>query len=265
MMIAEQTESISRYKNFFEDLGAQTVKYRNIAKALDNLDEIEPDGIVINVVDYPRQWKTVAEFLRGTQGGNLTCSPKLILSTEDSPYFDDTELEKSQVLGVDYIIRDFDDVEETADLVEDFRTVDEPKIVTKFVRDDSPIIFDSWDNPNPILDESGFSVSGTYADDERAKAPVAPGSAVHGPKRSTLPETDVHFLFLHDGNPVTGKVTFYSAPVVYFVPDNVSAVNAIRFGQIIDQATIVDESGSVKACRVQVQEIDDDGIEFCLL
>ncbi len=265
MMIAEQTESLSRYKNFFEDLGAQTVKYRNIAKALDNLDEIEPDGIVINVVDYPRQWKTVAEFLRGTEAVHLTCAPKLILSTEDSPYFDDTELEKSQILGVDYIIRDFDDVDETADLVEEFKIHDEPKVITKYVRDDTPIIFDSWDNPNPPEVDGGFAVSSTYEKDERAKAPTVPGSAVSGPKRSTLPETGVHFLFLCDGQPVTGKVTFYSAPVLYFVPEDQSWITSVRFGQIIEQSTIVDENGAVKACRVQVQEVDDDGIEFCLL
>jgi hypothetical protein len=40
------------------------IRYSSPLKALDNIDEITPDKIIINTIDFPRQWKVIAAFLR---------------------------------------------------------------------------------------------------------------------------------------------------------------------------------------------------------
>ena len=50
--------------------GFELIHYRWIIKALDNIEEIQPDIIVLSAVEYPRHWKTLAGFVQSGIGGN---------------------------------------------------------------------------------------------------------------------------------------------------------------------------------------------------
>ena len=51
-------------KVHLEPLGFDHVRYRQVLKAMDNIDEINPDAILISAEDFPRHWKTLVKHVR---------------------------------------------------------------------------------------------------------------------------------------------------------------------------------------------------------
>lgn len=51
-------------KVHLEPLGFDHVRYRQVLKAMDNIDEINPDAILISAEDFPRHWKTLVQHVR---------------------------------------------------------------------------------------------------------------------------------------------------------------------------------------------------------
>jgi hypothetical protein len=49
---------------FLKPLGFDMIRYRNVQKAMDNIDEIDPVGIIISAKDFPRHWKSMVSFVR---------------------------------------------------------------------------------------------------------------------------------------------------------------------------------------------------------
>jgi len=69
--------------------------YRWLLKALDNIEEIRPDIVVVNASDYPRHWKTLTQFIKSGIAGKI---PDVILYVPKS--FSETEKMKAQKLGI---------------------------------------------------------------------------------------------------------------------------------------------------------------------
>ena len=63
----ETHEMISRIA---KPLGFEIIRYSNVLKAMDNIDEADPSGIIISAQDYPRHWKTVVQFVRSERPKN---------------------------------------------------------------------------------------------------------------------------------------------------------------------------------------------------
>ena len=80
-------------------LGFELIRYNNVLKAMDNVDEIDPQGIVISARDFPRHWKTMTQFVRNERSKE-TC-PIVILKGENFPL---EEASKSSFLGVSGIV-----------------------------------------------------------------------------------------------------------------------------------------------------------------
>jgi hypothetical protein len=59
---SDQIADIARF--YLKPLGFEVIRYRNPVKAIDNLDEISPDAIVISARDFPRHWKILAQMVR---------------------------------------------------------------------------------------------------------------------------------------------------------------------------------------------------------
>lgn len=78
------------------------IHYRWIIKAIDNIEEIQPDLIVLSAEEYPRHWKTLAGFIQSGIGGN---DVKVYLY-ETSPLSKEDE-EKAKGLGVLSFIESF--------------------------------------------------------------------------------------------------------------------------------------------------------------
>ena len=130
--------------NFFSDnlisKGYDVIEYRWLMKALDNLEEIKPEIIIVSSSEYPRHWKTLASFLQsGLSGKNV----KLYLYTDKA--FDSEDDKKARALGVKRIFEGFD----LSSLNEEFVNLLKTKItfpVKEVSSQSSVIITDPSDN-----------------------------------------------------------------------------------------------------------------------
>lgn len=60
------TDTLSSY--FFENK-CSSIVYKWLIKAMDNLEEIKPDYIIISADEYPRHWKTLVQFMQSGIAG----------------------------------------------------------------------------------------------------------------------------------------------------------------------------------------------------
>ncbi|MFA6507303.1 MAG: PilZ domain-containing protein [Treponemataceae bacterium] len=93
---------------YLKPLGFELIRYRSPVKAMDNLDEIDPDAVIISAEDFPRHWKTIVQFIRSERNKEKTTI--VILK---GPNFTFEEAAKAVQVGVNGIASDdFDDPEE---------------------------------------------------------------------------------------------------------------------------------------------------------
>lgn len=95
LIISEDEKIISRSKNCFEECGYDTIIYRWLLKALDNVEEIAPHVIFINVRDYPRHWKLFAQYANNLK---FEIEPKIILCIDKIFSLEDQK--KAQALNI---------------------------------------------------------------------------------------------------------------------------------------------------------------------
>ena len=69
LIITENTEISSKISAIAKTYGADTIVYKWFLKALDNIEEIQPDLIILNSCEYPRLWKTLVQFVKSGIGG----------------------------------------------------------------------------------------------------------------------------------------------------------------------------------------------------
>jgi hypothetical protein len=82
-------------------LGFEMIRYRQVLKAMDNIDEINPSAIVVSAKDFPRHWKFLVQFVR-TERANEIC-PIIILKGGN---FSMEEMTSAYFLGVSGVIDD---------------------------------------------------------------------------------------------------------------------------------------------------------------
>lgn len=70
LVISDRQEIIDYVNPLLKEKGFDLIHYRWIIKALDNIEEIQPDIIVLSSAEYPRHWKTLAGFIQSGIGGN---------------------------------------------------------------------------------------------------------------------------------------------------------------------------------------------------
>lgn len=62
LLVLSDDKNYTIIQNELTRLGYESVRYRHISKAMDNLEEIDPSGIIIGAEDFPRHWKIMAQF-----------------------------------------------------------------------------------------------------------------------------------------------------------------------------------------------------------
>ncbi|MCL2138886.1 MAG: PilZ domain-containing protein [Treponema sp.] len=82
-------------------LGCELIRYRHVLKAMDNLDEINPDAIIVSARDFPRHWKILVQFVRNEHSKEMC--PIIILK---GPNFTAEETSKAFFLGVSGVVDD---------------------------------------------------------------------------------------------------------------------------------------------------------------
>ena len=95
IIICDDDEVIGKVDAALASLSYDTIIYRWLLKALDNIEEIRPDIVVVSASDYPRHWKTLTQFIKSGIAGKI---PDVILYVPKS--FSETEKMKAQKLGI---------------------------------------------------------------------------------------------------------------------------------------------------------------------
>lgn len=70
LIISDEQDVIEKLSSKLKADGYDIIIYHWLLKALDNVEEIHPDYIVLSASEYPRQWKTLASYVSSGIGGN---------------------------------------------------------------------------------------------------------------------------------------------------------------------------------------------------
>lgn len=103
LLIADDDIVIEKLSSALKEDGYDVITYRWLIKAMDNVEEIAPEVILISASSYPRHWKTLVQFV---QSGITGFAPKVILYTERE--FTEEDLKKSEALNISGIFNSLD-------------------------------------------------------------------------------------------------------------------------------------------------------------
>ena len=176
-------------------------------KALDNIEEIDPDLIFINATEYPRHWKILSQYVKG-----IDKNPKIVLFT--SVPLSDEDREKAECLQIDSIVNSTEDLEEVCTITD----------ICQDSEENLP------ENENIIEQEQSEIVE--IHEEEKIEETV---------EQPTLPETKIcKFLFSNPENLVliTGKVKSFVDSKLIFSPDNPEDTKNLLVNQIIKKSTL---------------------------
>jgi DNA-binding response OmpR family regulator len=84
---------------YLRPLGFDLIRYQHAVKAMDNIDEADPAGIIISAEDFPRHWKVLVQFVRAERSKD-DC-PIIVLKGGN---FSMEETSKAFYLGVNGIV-----------------------------------------------------------------------------------------------------------------------------------------------------------------
>ena len=95
LIISEDENVYSVLNSVLQKAGYDTIIYKWLLKALDNIEEIRPDCIVVSSSEYPRHWKTLVQFVKSGIGGDEV----EVYLYEPNPMSSEDE-EKARILGI---------------------------------------------------------------------------------------------------------------------------------------------------------------------
>ena len=239
LIISEANDITNEFTEYYKTQNYDVIKYRWLMKALDNIEEIDPDLIFINATEYPRHWKTLCQYVKG-----INKNPKIVLFT--SLPLSNEDREKAECLQIDSIVNSSEDLEEVCTLTD--------------------ICQDSEDNPEanenivivPIEKEQSETVE--IQEEEKIEETI---------EQPTLPETKTEikvckFLFSNPDNFVliTGKVESFEDSKLIFLPDNPEDTANITVDTIIKKCTLKVDN-QINTVDVKVLKNDTE-IEFLI-
>ena len=239
LIISEANDITNEFTEYYKTQNYDVIKYRWLMKAMDNIEEIDPDLIFINATEYPRHWKTLCQYVKG-----INKNPKIVLFT--SLPLSNEDREKAECLQIDSIVNSSEDLEEVCTL--------------------NDICQDSEDNPEanenivivPIEKEQSETVE--IQEEEKIEETI---------EQPTLPETKTEtkvckFLFSNPENFVliTGKVESFENSNLIFLPDNPDDTANIAVDTIIKKCTLKVDN-QINTVDVKVLKNDTE-IEFLI-
>jgi hypothetical protein len=99
LLILGSDESLDIISRNIKPLGFDLIRYHHVLKAMDNIDEIDPAGIIISARDFPRHWKILVQFVRAERSKEL-CPIILLIGNTFSP----EEAAKAFHIGVSGVV-----------------------------------------------------------------------------------------------------------------------------------------------------------------
>lgn len=70
LIVSDDESIVSPIDDYLQDNQFNTIIYKWMIKAIDNIEEIKPNLIVISAAEYPRHWKTLVQFVKSGIGGD---------------------------------------------------------------------------------------------------------------------------------------------------------------------------------------------------
>lgn len=130
LLISAQENLRDFIKRNFMPRGAEIIQYGNPIKAMDNIDEVDPEVVMFSSNDFPRHWKPFAAFLRDTRPREECV---FVLLTREG--FE--QADEAQILGVNGIVneemRDKHDIARLKDLISRYRDIGDARAEKRLV------------------------------------------------------------------------------------------------------------------------------------
>jgi hypothetical protein len=98
LLVTASDDTYDLISLYIRPLGFELIRYRHIIKAMDNVDETDPAGVIISANDFPRHWKAMVQFIR-TERPKEIC-PVIILTGKKFPLEDTTQAFYIGVSGI---------------------------------------------------------------------------------------------------------------------------------------------------------------------
>ena len=99
LLVLGDADTFNIILHYVKPLGFDLIHYTHVLKAMDNIDEIDPQAIIISAKDFPRHWKTMVQFVRSERPKDVC--PIIILK---GTHFPVEEASKASYLGVSGIV-----------------------------------------------------------------------------------------------------------------------------------------------------------------
>lgn len=135
LLVSERDELREFMKRNFIPRGAEIIQYYNPIKAMDNLDEVDPEVVMFSGTDFPRHWKPFLVFLRDTKPRDQCVF--VLLRGDD---FDHEEADKAQALGVNGIadeqLRDRRELSRLKELISRYRDIGDARAEKRLIPSD---------------------------------------------------------------------------------------------------------------------------------
>lgn len=101
LLISDTDTFIEKLEETVAPCGFDVIRYRSAVKALDNIEEIRPDAVLISARDFPRHWKTLVQFIRSDTSRDETI---IILLITDR--FSNDDADKAIHIGVQAMVQE---------------------------------------------------------------------------------------------------------------------------------------------------------------
>lgn len=246
LLVAESEDTLNLYRSFFESLGYDTVCYRWLLKALDNVDEIMPQVIFMNAVDYPRHWKILVQYIRS---GLCKSFPVVLLAAQD---ISNDDLKKAEYLEV-HCIRNSIESSETKN---EISTLLNPPIADYTDEAFSALVREAQNAASAAASE--YATESAMAETETVMTDAAEQAAADVPGAQSANDTispasdfpavaltesedvigaaelsDCGFTLFHPKTKavIAGTVSSLHLPLVFFKPEDKSVLKRLRMGQ----------------------------------
>lgn len=219
LIISEDENVYSVLNSVLQKAGYDTIIYKWLLKALDNIEEIRPDCIVVSSSEYPRHWKTLVQFVKSGIGGDEV----EVYLYEPNPMSSEDE-EKARVLG----ITDYFTSLEPSVLQGIFADVKAPDMVVKAAAEEAL---------EETKEEALPTVENIIADEPEKEEEKNEG----------------HYMFTHpcSGKYITGKFFDYNGATLSCVINDLQGINK---DCLIEYFTFFD-SKKTRTAKVCVKDI----------
>ena len=249
VIIAESENIIKEFSQYYKLNGYDIIVYHWLMKAMDNIEEIDPDLIFINAEEYPRHWKILCQYITG-----INKLPKIVLYS--SKVFNEEDKEKCKILNIDSVIGRVEDLEEVFTLEELCPTSTETE---------SEIEYEPEIESEPVIETEPEIESEPEIETELEieTEPVIESE----PEIENIQEEksfNCKFLFTHPENFVliTGKVKEFAIPKLIFIPDNPEDTKDLSEQTIINRCTLKID-GNIKTVNAKIIKNENE-IEFII-